>query len=86
LRRQGRAKATGEAEALFVRATRDYGDLKMPGGETVVEKAEPELFGIRRLTVDKEAPEIEGADQDGVRFKLSDYRGKVVLLDFWSEY
>jgi peroxiredoxin len=32
------------------------------------------------------APDIEGEDQDGVRFKLSDYRGKVVLLDFWSEY
>ena len=25
-------------------------------------------------------------DQNGVGFKLSDYRGKVVLLDFWSEY
>jgi cytochrome oxidase Cu insertion factor (SCO1/SenC/PrrC family) len=30
------------------------------------------------------AMEIEGADADGVPFKLSDYRGKVVLLDFWK--
>lgn len=29
------------------------------------------------------APDIEGTDIDGVPFKLSDYRGKVVLLDFW---
>jgi hypothetical protein len=32
----------------------------------------------------KVAPEIAGVDADGVAFNLSDYRGKVVLLDFWS--
>jgi hypothetical protein len=32
------------------------------------------------------AAEIEGEDQDGVVFKLSDYRGKVVLLDFWGNW
>ena len=32
------------------------------------------------------APEIEGQDLDGVRFKLSDYRGKVVVLDFWGNW
>jgi len=86
LRRQDHTGAVAEAEALFERAARDYGDMKLPDGETVAEKAGPELFGIRHLSVGKVAPEIEGADQDGVRFKLSDYRGKVVLLDFWSEY
>lgn len=86
LRRQDRTKATGEAEALLVRAARDFGDIKLPDGDTVAEKAEPDLFGIRHLSVGKVAPDIEGEDQDGVRFKLSDYRGKVVLLDFWSEY
>ena len=86
LRRQDRARATAEAEALLIRATRDYGDVKLPDGETVAEKAEPELFGLRHLSIGKMAPDIEGPDQDGVRFKLSDYRGKVVLLDFWSEY
>jgi cytochrome oxidase Cu insertion factor (SCO1/SenC/PrrC family) len=32
------------------------------------------------------AREIEGTDLDGVRFKLSDYRGKVVVLDFWGNW
>jgi hypothetical protein len=86
LLRQDRSKATGEAETFLERAARDYGDVKLPDGGTIAEKAEPELFGIRRLSVGKMAPDIEGSDQDGVRFKLSDYRGKVVLLDFWSEY
>lgn len=30
------------------------------------------------------APEISGEDVDGKEFKLSDYRGKVVVLDFWG--
>ncbi|MBM4014145.1 MAG: hypothetical protein FJ293_04165 [Planctomycetes bacterium] len=34
--------------------------------------------------IGKPAPEIAGMDLDGVAFKLSDYRGKVVLLDFWG--
>jgi hypothetical protein len=36
--------------------------------------------------VGQQAPEIEGEDIDGVRFKLSDYRGQVVVLDFWGHW
>ena len=35
-------------------------------------------------TVGYPAPEIDGVDLDGVDFKLSDYKGKVVMLDFWA--
>ncbi len=31
-------------------------------------------------------PEIEGEDIDGVPLKLSDYRGKVVMVDFWGDW
>lgn len=32
------------------------------------------------------APEITGEDLDGEVFNLSDYRGKVVMLDFWGDW
>ena len=34
----------------------------------------------------KLAPDIRGTDADEKSFRLSDYRGKVVLLDFWAEF
>jgi hypothetical protein len=88
LQKQDRATVAKEAESLFARAAEKYGDVKIPvtyygSGGTIQEKAESELFQIRHLAVGKLAPEIEGEDQDGQHFKLSDYRGKVVLLDIW---
>jgi hypothetical protein len=84
LERQDREKTVKEVEAVLERAAEDHGDVALPGGEKVAERARAELFEIRNLSVGKEAPDIEGEDQDGKRFKLRDYRGKVVLLDFWS--
>jgi hypothetical protein len=85
LLRQDRARATREAETFFERAAKKYRDVKIPDGGTVGEKARAGLFEIRHLGVGKEAPAIEGKDQDGKRFALRDYRGKVVLLDFWHQ-
>jgi len=86
LQRQDRGNAGKEAEAFFERAAAQYGDVKVPYGSTVGESAKTELYVIRHLSVGNKAPEIEGGDQDGKRFKLSDYRGKVVLLYFWQEF
>ncbi len=88
LQRQDRTRVAEEAESLFARAAEKYPDVKIPvtyfgSGGTVGEKAKAELFQIRHLAVGKLAPDIVGDDQDGKPFKLSDYRGKVVLLDFW---
>ncbi len=86
LQQQDRAKTLREIEAAFESAAQQYGDVALPFGGTVGEKAKSELHEIRHLAVGRPAQEIEGDDQDGKRFKLSDYRGKVVLLYFWSEY
>ena len=86
LARQDRAKVMKEAEALYEQAIEKYGDVKTPYDGTVGATARTELFEIRHLAVGKVAQDIEGVDQDGQQFKLSDYRGKVVLLYFWSEF
>ena len=38
------------------------------------------------INVGQLVPEIDEEDIDGVKFKLSDYRGKVVVLDFWGHW
>ena len=86
LHRTEHSEAVKEVEAMFEQAARDYGDVPLVYGGTVGEKAASELHEIRHLTVGAMAQEIEGDDQDGRQFKLSSYRGKVVLLYFWSEY
>ena len=41
---------------------------------------------VENLTIGKMAPEITGEDIDGRLMKLSDYRGKVVVLEFWGHW
>ena len=82
---RGGKEGSAEAERLFERVQKDFADVKASRG-TLGEAAENSLFEIRNLAIGKVTPEIEGEDVDGKKFKLSDYRGKVVLLDFWGNW
>ncbi len=42
------------------------------------------LYANRNLKVGCTAPEFTTEDVDGASFRLADYRGKVVLIDFWG--
>ena len=42
------------------------------------------LYELEKLQIGMVAPDFETVDQDGVAWKLSDYRGKVVIVDFWG--
>jgi thiol-disulfide isomerase/thioredoxin len=82
-----------EAEKAFESVLRDFGDCPnlrtvgaRPATSTLGGEAEPELYELRHLRIGQIAPEIEGKDLDDIRFKLSDYRGKVVLLVFWASW
>lgn len=74
-----------EAESLYGEVIARYGQLRV-GRETLAEVARAELFELRRLGVGHEAPEIEGPDLQGRPMALSDFRGKVVVLEFWGDW
>ena len=42
------------------------------------------VFEHEHLQIGMAAPDFTSKDQDGKELKLSDFRGKVVLLDFWG--
>ena len=44
------------------------------------------LNGEVNLAIGNVAPDFTTKDAEGVEFKLSDYRGKVVMLDFWGDW
>jgi len=62
-----------------------YADVPGMRG-TLGPQAESAIFELENLAIGMKAPEISGEDIDGVAFKLSDYRGKVVFLDFWGDW
>ncbi len=70
---------------MFVRAFKEFAEAEIRG-DTVGGWAKSELFDIRHLGIGKRAPKTRGKDQEGADLKLSDYRGKVILLYFWSEF
>ena len=93
----GKSKnATVQAAVLYATAeiTKDsdakaavplYRQLIAKYAETSYAKqAKGAIFEAENLQVGMIAPEITGPDHEGNTFKLSEYRGKVVVLDFWG--
>jgi hypothetical protein len=78
-----RTRNTATREQVLERLVKEFADVPLED-ETLGSFAERRLFAMRNLQVGKQAPDIQGKDMDGVAFKLSDYRGKVVVLDFWG--
>ena len=83
-------------EARYQGGDGDAGRL-LDGAEGVLEQVaenNPRLaegvgglrFALEHLTVGRTAMGIEGGDPDGRKFELSDYRGRVVVLDFWGDW
>ena len=60
-------------------------DLRF-GRRDVTGYAKQKLFASKNLRVGMVAPEVAGEDAEGRRFKLSDYRGKVVFFNFWGDW
>jgi hypothetical protein len=92
---KNRFKETGDdtlrkqAEKYFNMVVEKYADVKAPRGGTLADSAKGQLTSMKimvSVVVGKPVPDLTGPDVDGKDFKLSDYRGKVVLLDFWAHW
>lgn len=70
-------EALAQAEAWYKKVISEFPDSK------TAEKARTQLDGLQ-VAVGRIAPDFETTDVDGTPFKLSDYRGKVVVMDFWG--
>jgi hypothetical protein len=73
------AKLAKESEETLKQVVKDSGETG-----PLAKQAKDALFLLEHLSVGKKAPNIAGQDMDGKKFKLSDYRGKVVVVDFWA--
>lgn len=81
----GKKEFPKQAEHYLESVIKNFADVKSYRG-TLGESAKGELFEIQNLAVGKVAPEIESKDLDDKPVKLSDLRGKVVVLDIWATW
>ncbi len=93
----GRDRTVGESDQCladarrsFTKVTTDYADVASADGTfRLADKATAEMVRIANLPnlkVGKIAPEITGEDLGGKALKLSDHRGKVVVVCFWATW
>jgi thiol-disulfide isomerase/thioredoxin len=73
------------AERLLQRAIAAC-DHAGPPGLRLATTAKEELSQLRRWGLGKVAQQTEGEDMDGQKMKLSDHRGRVVVLTFWATW
>jgi WD40 repeat protein len=74
-----------EVLGLLKRCAGEFKDVRLED-VPLAKYAEPMIFEIEHLSVGKSAPEIVGVDARGKPLKLSEFRGKVVLLDFFADW
>lgn len=76
-----------ESIRCFELVASDYPDVRSArSDEKLSVRARREIFELEQLAIGVAAPDIVGADIDGKQMRLSDDRGKVVLLVFWASW
>ena len=73
-------------EMIYEKLAKDYADVSM-GRSTIGDTIKAALFELQNLSVGKVAPEVLCLNIDGDKEdKLSNYKGKVVVLDIWATW
>ena len=71
-------KDKAKAEKLFRKVVKDYEDTK------AAKLADRFIFEMDHLQIGMKAPDIVGKDVEGKEIKLSQFEGRVVVIDFWG--
>ncbi len=79
----GDATLQKQAIDLYNDVIENYSGIKSPMGR-LGDIARKAVYELENLGIGSVCPEISGSDVDGVKFSLADYKGKVVMLDFWG--
>ncbi len=79
------ATVTKRIEGLLQEVTLNGREIPSIRG-SLADTARADLFELKNLGIGQIAPEITGVDLTGTPMKLSDFRGKVVLLNFWGSW
>ncbi|MEC9092813.1 MAG: hypothetical protein VX438_08930 [Planctomycetota bacterium] len=83
----GSEKTKAEGIKLIKSIPTQFKDVMVNGGRRSLAKmVEGEIFELERLQIGMDVPNIQGEDIDGVQFNLTDYKGKVVVIDFWGDW
>lgn len=80
------ASAAPDSDAFQAAKKALLAAVEKAGDERLTDVVRTELVEKEHFAIGGTAPDIEGEDLDGVPFKLSDYKGKVLFVDFWGDW
>src|SRR5579871_823581 len=81
----GDKKAAKREEKYYERIMKDFADVETPNGK-LGELVRGPLFEMQCLVIGKKVPNVQSEDLEGNKVQLTDYKGKVVVLDIWATW
>jgi hypothetical protein len=73
-----RTAARKKAATIFRAVLKEFPD------SDAAKQAGPYIFEAEHLQIGMKAPDFEGENENGDPVKLSDFKGRVVVIDFWG--
>lgn len=81
-----RSKSESGKPALEEEKPADVVSSKRPSSKKAFKLDFVSATGEEGLSPGDTIPNIKGKDIDGITFQLNDYKGKVIMLDFWGDW